>query len=128
MIIESLQLLSCATLAAAAIRWRIRHRAGEGAHRSLFPFIIAAGVMGCVLVVSYMIESFVAYYSGSIFEVRTVTYRFDGSYQWVYLTVILLPLLPISGLLPAVGKRPLLMAVIAVLAMIPAVCVRAIWS
>lgn len=128
MIIQILQLCACIALVAAAIYWRLKNPPGEGAHKFLFPFIISAGVMGCVLVGPYGMEAFVAYYSGALYEVHPVAFRLEGPYRWVYLTAFILPLLPVFGLLRPIGKRPVLMTVLALLATVPVVYVRVMFA
>lgn len=128
MTVQILQFSTCIALAAAAIFWRSKRRSAEGAHKSLFPFIIAAGLMGCILVGPFGMEAFVAYYSGALHETDPILFRLEGPYRWVYLTAFILPLLPVFGLLPPVGKRPVLMTVLAVLAMVPVVYARVMFG
>lgn len=118
-IIPILQLMACTTLAVVAIQWRLTHSASENAFRHLLPFIAAAGVLGIILLFPYAIEFFVANYSGALYEVESISFRFNGPYWWVYWLQTFLPLLPILGLFPFVGKRPILMVVFAGLAMLP---------
>jgi hypothetical protein len=119
MIIPALQVIACVTLAFFAIRWRLMYSARENAYRFLLPFIIAAGILGVILVCPYVTEVFVAYYSGVQYEMEAVLFRFHGPYWWVYCAGFILPLLPTCGLVPLIGKRPVLMAAIAVVALIP---------
>lgn len=119
MILMALQFVGCLALAVFALRWRLAHAARESAYRHLLPFTIAAWVLGFVLVYPLAMEVFVAWYSGAMYEVEAITFRFNGPYWWVYRAGFVLPLLPVFGLFPWIGKRPVLMLVIAVLAMLP---------
>ncbi|RYD24433.1 MAG: hypothetical protein EOP88_00055 [Verrucomicrobiaceae bacterium] len=118
MILEIVQILCCIALAGAAIYWRVRKHPGEGAHKFLFPVIIATGLAGCLRAFPPAIESYLSWQRASLYEV--VGYRFGGPYWWVYVAAVLLPLLPVVGMLPSIGKRSVLMAVLALLAMLPA--------
>lgn len=81
------------------------------------PFIIAAGVLGLLVIYAYIMEFFVASYSGSIYEVGGLTV---GQTAWIAVSVIL-TILPIVGLIPYVGRQSLLLAVAACLASVPSV-------
>lgn len=115
----ALQFFACFALAVFALRWRVTHGAGEGAYRYLVPFSIAASVLGFVLVYPFAMELFVAWYSGAMYEMEAVAFRFNGPYGWAYRAGFILPLLPVFGLFPWIGKRPVVMLVIAVLALVP---------
>lgn len=119
-IIPLLQLMACTTLAVVSIQWRIAHSTSESAYRHLLPFIVVAGVLGIILI-SPLAELFVAYYRGSIFEMEAVTCRYKGPYWWAYWSLAIFPLLPMLGLLPFIGKRPVLMASLAGLATLPVI-------
>ena len=72
----------------------------------------------------------VAWLAGPIAEVAmeylstgsrvSISFRMNGPYAWAYSLAIILPVLPVAGILPVIGKRPLLMAGIALLALLPA--------
>lgn len=117
-ILMALQFLACLALAVFALRWRLAH-AGESAYRHLLPFTFAAGALGFILVYPFAMEFFVAWYSGAMYEMESVLFRFNGPYWWAYRSGFILPLLPVFGLFPWIGKRPVVMLVIAVLALIP---------
>lgn len=119
MILPILQLIACITLAIVAFRWRFLHSAGGSAYRTLVPFISAAGIFGVILVFPYIMEVFVVYYSGAQYELEAMLYRFNGPYWWVYYAGLILPLLPILGLFPFIGKRPTMVVAISFLALIP---------
>jgi hypothetical protein len=118
-ILMALQFLACLALAVFALRWHVTHAAGESAYRHLLPFTIAASVLGLVLVYPFAMELFVAWYSGAMYEMEAVAFRFNGPYWWAYRAGFVLPLLPVFGLFPWIGKRPVVMLVIAVLALVP---------
>jgi hypothetical protein len=118
------QFAACMILAVLAMGWRLKHSKAESAHRFLFPAIVTAGLLGCGLLLPFAMETFIAYYSGSSKPMAVMRYRLTGPYWFVYFTGILLPPLPLLGLIPAFGKKPILMAVIAVLAALPVALVR----
>lgn len=118
-ILIALQFMACLSLAVFALRWRLSHAAGESAYRHLLPFAFAAWVLGFVLVYPFAMEIFVAWYSGAMYEMEAITFRFNGPYWWAYRAGFILPLLPVFGLFPWIGRRPVLMLVIAVLAILP---------
>lgn len=120
MILTALQFTACFVLAVLAFRGRAMHAAGENAYRHLLPFTLAACALGFILVYPFAMEMFVAWYSGALYEMEAVTFRLNGPYGWVYRAGFILPLLPFFGLFPWIGRRPVLMLVIAVLASIPA--------
>jgi hypothetical protein len=72
-----------------------------------------------MLVLPYAVEVFVAYYSGAQYEAEVMAYRLNGPYWWAYCAGFIFPLLPILGLFPFIGKRPVLMFAIAAMALIP---------
>lgn len=119
-ITEILQATACIALTAAALYWKFTRSTQQGAHKFLFPFIIVAGVLGIALVAPLAIELFVASYSGAIYETSVVSFRFNGPYWWVFYGGFILPLLPTFGVLPFIGNRPVVVAFIAMLALIPA--------
>ena len=119
MIIPALQFVSCIVLAVAAGRLIINHSTSEAAHRSLRPFIVVASILGWCIIYPFAVEIFVAYYSGAIYEMEAVSFRFNGVYWWVYSAGFILPLLPMIGLIPWVGRRPTLIVGIALLSLIP---------
>jgi hypothetical protein len=119
MITEILQVTGCIALATAALYWKFTRSTQQGAHKFLFPFIIAAGVLGIALIAPYAIELFVASYSGAIYESAIVSFRFNGPYWWVYYCGFIFPLLPTFGVIPIIGSRPVVVAFLAVIALIP---------
>lgn len=126
-ILMALQFLACLALAVFSLRWRLT-QAGVSAYRHLLPFSIAAWMLGFVLVYPFAMELFVAWYSGAMYEMESVLFRFNGPYWWVYRSGFILPLLPVFGLFPWIGKRPVVMLVIAVLALMPVsfVCITSL--
>ena len=119
MILHILQVAACVALIAAAMYWKLRRSNQQGVHKFLFPFILSASVMGMALLASYAMEVFIAYYSGAIYALELVFYRFDGPYWWVFASGAILPILPIFGVFPQVGGRPVFVAFIGALAMAP---------
>lgn len=117
MITSALHLLACITLAIVSLFWRQHLPEGASIYRHVMPFIIAAGVLGLLVIYAYIMEFFVASYSGSIYEVGGLTV---GQTAWIAVSVIL-TILPIVGLIPYVGRQSLLLAVAACLASVPSV-------
>jgi hypothetical protein len=114
-----IHLLACTALIAAAF-YRI---AGTGttptAHRFLFPFIVVAALAGMAVSYLYCMEFFVAWYSGGKHEFDAVKFRLTGPYGWVYTSCALAPLLPAAAIIPWLGKRPLPVALLGILAPLP---------
>lgn len=75
--------------------------------------------MGLALVFPFAMELFVAHYSGALFEMEVMSYRLNGPYWWVFWVAAVLPLLPLLGMIPFIGRRPLLVAGIASAAATP---------
>jgi hypothetical protein len=119
MILSALQVTACLALAFMAIRWRCTNSPQANAYRFLFPYTAAAGVLGLVLVFPFAMELFVAHYSGALFEMEVMSYRLNGHYWWVFCMGAILPLLPLLGMTPFIGRRPLLVAGIASAAATP---------
>lgn len=113
-----LHVLSCMTLVIAALYWKLTHKAGEGAHRFLFPYLMAAGILGLSWIMVPIVRIAILYGSGSTYI--TMRFRMTGPYAWAYLLVILFPILPCIGIFPAIGKKPFLVASLALPAMLPA--------
>ncbi len=112
-----LQLIACTTLIVISIQWRLTHSASENAFRHLLPFIAAASILGIILALPFA-ELFVAYYSGALYEMESIKFRYEGPYWWAYWALVTFPLLPTLGLFPFIGKRPIVMATLAGLAML----------
>lgn len=116
MIISITHLLACLCLLAAAIAIR---RGNSSAVPFLFPLILLSTATGIALIYLYAIEIFVANYSGAIYEMEVLTYRLNGPYWWVYYGSVILPLLPGLAFIPAIRKRLVLVAVLALIAAVP---------
>jgi hypothetical protein len=102
-----------------SIRLQLAYSVRQHTYRSLLPFIIIAGIFGILLVFPYAAEISSIYKMGDKNEMEAMSFRFNGPYWWVYSSGFILPLLPAFGLFPAIGKRPILVVAIAVIAMIP---------
>ena len=115
MITSTLHLLACIVLAGVALYWR--HHAGEGAsiYRQVFPFVVVAGFFGLLILYRYVVEFFVASYSGAIYESGGLT---AWRIAWIAVSVFL-TLLPLVGLIPNIGERAISLIVIGCLAAIP---------
>ncbi len=104
-------------MAVAALYWRYHASVGDSVYRQLLPFVILSGLLGLLILYPYFIEHFVVSYSGAIYEVGELT---RGHIAWIVISVFL-TLLPLVGLIPAIGRHALLLLVFAVLAMVPSV-------
>jgi hypothetical protein len=115
MIATALHLLACTALVAASLYWR--HHATEGAsiYRHLMPYIIAVGILGLLILYGYFMEFFVASYSGAMYEFGDLT---RGQIAWSAISGFL-TILPLVGLIPAIGRQSLLLLVVACLAAVP---------
>lgn len=113
-----IQVVACIVLGIAAIRQIRKASPSPNIYRNLLPFIIVAGLSSLVLGGLQAMEWFVAWYSGAIYETDTgsVLKPPSGLLQSV---IFLLQLLPWIAVIPAIGKRPVLTAVIAFSASLP---------
>lgn len=117
MISLTLHLLACVALAVAALYWRHHAPEGQSIYRQMLPFVIASGFLGLVILYRYIMELFLASYSGSIYEGGTMT---RGQIAWVVISACLM-LVPLAGLIPSIGRQPHLLLVAACLAALPSV-------
>ena len=115
--LEWLRIGACLALVIAGIYWRVKHGKAN-AHRFLFPYIIAAGIAGLLPLVSLGMELFVAWYSDPTYA-HMLLFVYGGTGPWIIL--LFLPILPAAGIIPAVGKRPILMACLGLLALLTAI-------
>lgn len=118
MIISTLHVLSCMTLAIAAVYWRCTRAAENGAHRFLFPYLMTAGVLGLAWLMIPIVKVAMFYVTDNTYIV--IRNPSHGQYAWAFYPLILLPVLPCIGIFAAIGKRPRLMASFALLTMLPA--------
>ena len=119
MTLPILHLLACTALIAAASYRIARAGTAPTAHRFLFPYIIAASLIGMVLSYLYAVELFVAWYSGADPAYDPAKALLAGSYGWLYFSLPVAPLLPVTAIIPWIGKRPLLVALLGILAPLP---------
>jgi hypothetical protein len=117
MISTTLHLLACISVAVAALYWKHHASVGDSVYRQMLPFVIASGLLALLILYQYFMEFFVASYSGAIYEVGGLT---RGRIAWTAISVFLM-LLPLVGLIPAIGRQALLLLVIACLAAVPSV-------
>jgi hypothetical protein len=103
---------ACAALLIAALYRLFTAGKQATAHRFLFPFIVTAFGFGAIA--SYLIgmEFFTAWYSGSV-DPATGKPRPLATAGYL-LCLPVFPLLPGLGLIPAIGRRPLAVALLAV--------------
>ena len=117
MIPEALHLLACIALVVAAAHWKRNLPRGLSAYRRLLPFILAAGILGVVILYRYGVEFFVASYSGAIYEVEVPSRR---AITLIAMSAIV-STLPLAGLLPMIGRRASAMICIGCLAAFPSI-------
>ncbi|QTN32519.1 hypothetical protein HZ994_09320 [Akkermansiaceae bacterium] len=117
MISVAFHLLACIAMVAASIYWMIQAPEGHSMYRHMLPFVACAGVLGIFVVYGYVIEIFVASYSGAIYDVQGLT---TAQIVWISFSVLLM-LLPLAGLIPQIGKRGVALIVIGFLAAIPSI-------
>ena len=117
MILWLLHILACLSLAGASLYWRMSGRPAEATHKFLFPFIIAAMLTG-LLILAQGGSEVVAILYGSSYQIMTSSGQVvDG--RMVFLAGFLFLILPGFGLFPPVGKRPWLVATLALLSPCP---------
>jgi hypothetical protein len=110
-----LQLLACVALVGAAVYWEINAPEGNSMYRSMLPYVLIAGLLGVAILYGYLMEFFVASYSGAIYEVEGFT---GATILWVAISIILTAL-PLAGLIPLIGRHTVALIAIGVLASIP---------
>lgn len=118
MLLSILHVLSCMALVVASLYWKRARAAENGAHRFLFPYLMTAGGLGLTWVMVPIVTLVMLWVRHGTFVFTS--FRLSDPYAWAYRLVILLPLLPALGMFPSIGKRPLLLTVLAGLAMCPA--------
>jgi hypothetical protein len=116
MIMTLAHLLACLALIAAVIYRIMKFGTAPNAYRFLFPFISAAALAGMIDFYRLCMEFFVAWYSGARYQLEAMEYRLTGPYGWVYVSRALAPGLPVAALIPWIGKRPCVVAVLALAA------------
>jgi hypothetical protein len=119
MTLPILHLLTCTVLIAAASYRIARAGTTPTAHRFLFPYIIAASLIGMLPSYLNAMELFVAWYSGADPAYDPAKALLTGSYGWLYFSLPVTPLLPAAAIIPWIGKRPLLVALLGSLAPLP---------
>lgn len=119
MITIVLHLLVCSALIGAAFYRIAKQGTAPTAHHFLFPYIAVAALTGLVITYLYGMELFVAYYSGAGPSHAAARLRLDGPYGWFYISLAVFPLLPALAILPWIGRRPLAVASLGVLAPLP---------
>jgi hypothetical protein len=119
MIATTLHLLACIALVASSLYWRYHATEGASIYRHVMPYIIAAGFLGLLILYGYFMEFFVASYSGAIYAVGELP---RGQIAWIAISISgFLTILPLVGLIPAIGRQGVLLLVVACLAAVPSV-------
>ena len=111
--------LACLAVVVAAVYWLLRHRKDENSHLFFLPFVTVTFGAALQIQVLLLQELFVAWYSGAIYEFDAMMFRFNGPYWWAYVAGAILPLMPGLGLIPFVGRRPALVASLALIGLMP---------
>lgn len=73
MIVEALHLLSCIAFVVFSIRWRNCHLPEKPIYCRMLPFTVTTSLLGMVVPLRYLMELFVASYSGALYEVQAPT-------------------------------------------------------
>ncbi|OYV07508.1 MAG: hypothetical protein CFE26_00580 [Verrucomicrobiales bacterium VVV1] len=123
MICSYLHALACLALVGASVWWLGKGRGNRDAHRFLFPYIGAVALTALALLLSHGSEWITVIYSGDPMGAEILKYRFTGPYWWYFTGRLFLPLAPVAGVIPALGKRPVSMIILGLLATVPAVIV-----
>ena len=127
MITTLAHLLTCLALIAVVIYRITKFGTAPNAYRFLLPFISATALVGMIDFYLYCMEFFVAWYSGARYQLDAMEYRLTGPYGWVYVSRALAPWLTVAALIPWIGKRPIVVAVLA-LAAAGAISLMHFWS
>jgi len=111
--LTTLHAISCIPLIVAARYWERRRRTENGAYRFLIPYLAPAvffGVVSFIVPIAMMV----------IFKLMYGIHDFihlNGFSDWLSLLVSPLPLLPAFCIIPAIGRKPRLVAGAALLSM-----------
>lgn len=73
--------------------------AEQARHVFLVPCFLFSG-MSAVIFYQYAMELFVAYYSGAKYELEAFKLRITGPYAWVYIGMLMTPVLGMLQLIP----------------------------
>lgn len=121
MALSVIQTACCVLLIVAALSYWVRSQSNKNVTRgrALLPFVLAAGISGIAYLAPLPWAFFKARLEGADYTAEAYYYRLTGPYWWVYGLAAILVLLPLLGLIPAVGKRFLLVATLGLLALIP---------
>jgi len=109
--------LSCIALALASFYWKYKRDEEHEAYRFLFPYLIAVGILGMARITGPVMGITMAGMEHGFKDVYT--YYLSGENTWIFGLTILLPLLPAFGIIPAIGRKSLVVGCLALLAMLP---------
>ena len=111
---------TCMCLIAAACYWLVKRNSSRSAHLFLFPFIVATSITGVLPGAEPVFDFVQLHFMGNEFERMAFELRYlDSEYRWYQIGRVCFPALPIFGLLPKIGGRPLLIVVLALLSQVP---------
>jgi len=109
--------MSCIALVSASIYFMAQASDSEPIYRRMLPYLIATGFFALLTLYPYIIELFVASYSGSIYEIESLT---TFQLAWIVISVFL-TLLPLVGLIPRIGNNAILLVLVGSVAALPSV-------
>ncbi|MCW1916199.1 hypothetical protein OJ996_21595 [Luteolibacter sp. GHJ8] len=115
MFLVYIHILACLTLTGAAAYRIARVGTAPTAHRFLAPYAVAAFMLGIVITYVTAMELFVVSYSGA----SPVPPGTPTPPPWLPYLLLVAPLLPGFTIVPAVGSRPLPVALLGLLAVLP---------
>ncbi len=101
-------LLACLVLLSMAIYRATRPGQATSVPGSLLPFLIVAGITGIMTAGLALLHW--TFHNGMMIDAQMLKMRFGGPYWWVYLGILVLPLLPLTGFFPPIARCPWLVA------------------
>ena len=117
-IIYGLHLASCSSLLWASLYWWIKCPDKGTAYASLFPYIVASTITAMAAVGLFVVNEIGHGDSNLIGNLGQLLVSDYGGYALVPMPVIFTAL-PVTGLIPIIGKRPGWMALVAILSSLP---------
>ena len=105
-------LLACLVLLGVAVYRASRFGKASNSPRALLPFLIISGITATLTAGLALVHWTV--HNGTIVDAQILKMRFGGTYWWVYVGTIALPLLPLVGIFIPVARHPWIVAGFAV--------------
>jgi hypothetical protein len=111
--LATLHALSCIPLIVASLYWQRRRKTEDGAYRFLIPYLAPAGFFG---VISFIVPTATMMIFHLMYS-KNRSLPLNSLPFWLFLFASLLSLLPAISMVPAIGKRPRLVAGFALLSL-----------